>query len=295
MMTEILLMATTVWYVPGWLRTQEMQSGVETALMNAYPSASVSFWKWDGDSRWGEAVASADREAARLAHDVAALPDGERANLVLVGHSLGGRLVARALAQLAAQKKGVRQAVLLAAAIPQADADLARMGEASREPVLAICNPRDVTLKYVYATFGGETAGAFGAGGSLESLSNVVERATAEDVTEQVEIDQFWAKSQTLKDVANHHALFYLGELARLRKGGAPSDEVLVPQEFLTIPHKVMDAGVWWDVVDSTPDGWKLERHRVTRHFRILTPARICVAWGSESFMKKAFQKVRRH
>ena len=29
MLTEALLMATTVWYVPGWLRTQEMQTGVD--------------------------------------------------------------------------------------------------------------------------------------------------------------------------------------------------------------------------------------------------------------------------
>ena len=293
MMAEVLLMATAVWYVPGWLRTQQMQAGVEAALTNAYPAASVSFWKWDGDTPWGEAVASADQAAARLARDVAALSDAERAELVLVGHSLGGRLVTRSLAQLAAQGKGVREAVLLAAAIPQADEDLAKMGAASREPVLAVCNPRDVTLKYVYATFGGETAGAFGSGGSLAALSNVVERATPKDVTARVEIDQLWARSQTLKDIANHHALFYLGELARLKKGGRPSDEVLVPQEFLTIPHKVMDAGVWWDVVDATPGGWKLERHRVTRHFRILAPDRVCIAWGSEPFMLQAFKKVK--
>ena len=292
MLTEVLLMATTVWYVPGWLRTQEMQTGVEAALTNAYPSASVSFWSWNGDAPWGDAVTAADKEAARLARDIAALSDAERADLVLVGHSLGGRLVAHAIAQLAAQGKRVREAVLLAAAIPQADEDLAKMGAASREPVLAICNPRDVTLKYVYATFGGETTGAFGAGGSLAALSNVVERATPKDVTTRVAIDQLWAKSQTLKDIANHHALFYLGELARLKKGGCPSDEVLVPQEFLTIPHKVMDAGVWWDDVEATPRGWKLERNRLTHHFRILTPERVCVAWGSGPFMRQAFAKV---
>lgn len=38
MLTEVLLMATTVWYVPGWLRTQQMQAGVD----------------------WGEAVAAAE-------------------------------------------------------------------------------------------------------------------------------------------------------------------------------------------------------------------------------------------
>ena len=31
MLAEVFLMATTVWYVPGWLRTQQMQAGVAAA------------------------------------------------------------------------------------------------------------------------------------------------------------------------------------------------------------------------------------------------------------------------
>ena len=90
MIAEALMMAMTVWYVPGWMRTQEPQEGVMPALANAYPQARIAFKAWDGDRLvWPSAVASADREAERLAREIEALPVDERERLVVVGHSLG--------------------------------------------------------------------------------------------------------------------------------------------------------------------------------------------------------------
>lgn len=294
MIAEALMMAATVWYVPGWMRTQEPQEGVMPALTNAYPQARIAFKAWDGDRLvWPSAVASADREAERLAREIEALPVDERERLVIVGHSLGGRITARALARLAEKGLKIHQAVLLATAIPSGDADLARMGAASSRPILAICNPDDITLRYVYALVGGEKGIAFGANGSASALTNVVECVTPPDLTEQVEIDQFWARSRTLKEIANHHVLFSLAYMTRLLKGERPSDAVLVMQDFPTIPHPVVDAGIWWDVVEEV-QGWKLERHKLTTHFRIVSPARRGVAWGGEEAMRAAFGKVRR-
>ena len=264
------------------------------ALANAYPQARIAFKAWDGDRLvWPSAVASADREAERLAREIEALPVDERERLVVVGHSLGGRIAARALARLAEKGLKIQQAVLLAAAIPSGDADLARMGAASIRPVLAVCNPDDVTLRYVYALVGGEKGVAFGANGSASPLTNVVECVTPPDLTEQVELDPFWAKSRTLKEIANHHVLFSLAYMTRLLKGERPSDAVMVMQDFPTIPHTVVDAGIWWDVVEEA-QGWKLERHKLTTHFRIVSPARKGVAWGGEAAMRTAFGKVRR-
>ena len=58
------------------------------------------------------------------------MPAAEREELTIVGHSLGGRITARVLARLAEKGLRVRQAVLLAAAIPYEDPDLAKMGAA---------------------------------------------------------------------------------------------------------------------------------------------------------------------
>ena len=288
------LMAAAVWYLPGWMQTQTPQAGVMPALAAAFPGAQVAFRAWDGDRLvWPSAVAAADREGARLADEIAALPADAREGLVLVGHSLGARIAARALARLAERGLGVRQAVLLAAAISSGDGDLAKMGAASARPVLAVCNPADVTLRYVYALAGGEAGVAFGANGACAPLANVVERVTPPDLTRQVEIDQPWGRFPALKDVANHHALFYLAYMTRLLKGERPSGAVMVMQDLPAVPHKVVDAGVWWRVV-AAARGWKLERHKAAALFRIVSPTRESVAWGGEAAMRAAFAKVRR-
>ena len=292
MLAEAMLMAATVWYVPGWLRTHEVQDGVLPALSNAFPKAKLEFKSWDGDHVvWPTSVDSADKEAWRLAFEVATMPAAEREELTIVGHSLGGRITARVLARLAEKGLRVRQAVLLAAAIPYEDPDLAKMGAASRQPVLAVCNPDDSTLRYVYALAGGEKGAAFGANGTLRPIANVVESVTPKDITSRVKLDSAWAKSQMLKDIANHHVAFYLGHMAKVLAGEADAGGVMVPQDLPTIEHKVIDGGVWWDVVAET-NGWRLERHKLTSHCRILSPDKVCRAWGGEEKMSAAFEKA---
>ena len=293
MIAEALLMATTVWYVPGWMRTEKPREDVMTAMTNAFPGAKIEFKAWDGDRLvWPHAVESADKESWRFAFEVAMMPKEECENLVIVGHSLGGRITARILARLAEHGLKVRQASLMAAAIPNEDPDLMKMGGGSKLPVLAVCNPDDVTLRYVYTLVGGEKAVAFGANGTLKPIANVKECVTPKDITEQVEIDALWGKAQVLKDVANHCELFYIDYLRRLLGGEEVSGEVLVPQDLPTVEGKVMDAGFWWDTLAET-NGWKLQRNKVTGHGRIINPRKVRKAWGAVEEMAKAFEKVK--
>lgn len=293
MIAEALLMATTVWYVPGWMRTEKPREDVMTAMTNAFPGAKIEFKAWDGDRLvWPHAVESADKESWRFAFEVAMMPKEERENLVIVGHSLGSRITARILARLAEHGLKVRQASLMAAAIPNEDPDLMKMGGGSKLPVLAVCNPDDVTLRYVYTLAGGEKAVAFGANGTLKPIANVKECVTPKDITEQVEIDALWGKAQVLKDVANHCELFYIDYLRRLLGGEEVSGEVLVPQDLPTVEGKVMDAGFWWDTLAET-NGWKLQRNKVTGHGRIIDPRKVRKAWGAVEEMAKAFEKVK--
>lgn len=293
MIAEALLMATTVWYIPGWMRTEKPREDVMTAMTNAFPGAKIEFKAWDGDRLvWPHAVKSADKESWRFAFEAAMMPKEERENLVIVGHSLGGRITARILARLAEHGLKVRQASLMAAAIPNEDPDLMKMGGGSKLPVLAVCNPDDVTLRYVYTLVGGEKAVAFGANGTLKPIANVKECVTPKDITEQVEIDALWGKAQVLKDVANHCELFYIDYLRRLLGGEEASGEVLVPQDLPTVEGKVMDAGFWWDTLAET-NGWKLQRNKVTGHGRIIDPRKVRKAWGAVEEMAKAFEKVK--
>jgi hypothetical protein len=66
----------------------------------------------------------------------------------------------------------------------------------------------------------------------------------------------------------------------------------MVPQDKINFEWKVVDAGVWWDVLDEK-GGWKFERNIVTGHCRIVNPEKLRVAWGERDKMEKAFKKVK--
>ena len=286
------IMAATVWFVPGWLRTAEPHEGILECVSNAFPEASVEFKAWDGDNLvWPLSVDSADKESWRFAFEIAMMPPEVRTNLTLVGHSLGGRITARVLARLAENGLKVKQAILMGAAIPANDPDLVKMGLATELPVLAVCNPKDHVLRYVYATVGGEGAVAFGANGTPTPCENVVECVTPTNITSEVDIGGIWAK-KVIKDIANHHEKFYLEYARRILGGEEPSGKVMVPQDFPGVEGHVMDSEIWWTVLDSFR-GWKLEKNKVTGHCRIIDPDKLRTAWGRESEMRTAFEKVK--
>lgn len=217
MIAEALLMATTVWYIPGWMRTDALRPDLANCISNVFPKAKIEFKDWDGDRLvWAHAVDSADKTAWRIAFEAAMLPKEERENLVIVGHSLGGRITAHVLARLGEHGIKVRQGLLLAAALPKDDADLAKMGAGSALPVVSVRNPKDVTLRYAYRFAGGEFSSAYGATGSPVALTNVCERVVPEDFTKEVEIEPLWGKVQLFKDIANHHDIFYFEYLKRV-------------------------------------------------------------------------------
>lgn len=285
------LAVMSVWYIPGWMRTETPQAGTLESISNTFPSATVTFKAWDGNRIWSRAVESADKESWRLAYEIAAMPVEKRRELVLVGHSLGARMTVRILARLAEGGFKIKSAYLLAAAIPYTDADLVRMGEAVEEPITAICNPEDLTLRYVYATIGGEPKAAYGANGSLVPCTNVCECVVPKDITRQIPIGDLWGKSEKLKEIANHHVMFYLEYMRRLVNGEKPPVRPIVPQDFISVETTVGDRMFWWHVLDEQ-DGWKLEKHRITGHCRILNPQKRRVAWGREAALRASFRKI---
>ena len=211
------ILAATVWFFPGWLRSEKPANGVMECVTNAFPGAAVEFKSWDGDNVvWPLSVDSADKESWRFAFEIAMMPPEERAKLTLIGHSLGGRIVARVLARLSEHGVKVRQGVLMGAAIPANDPDLSKMGRASELHVIAVRNPKDNVLRYAYAKVGGERSAAFGATGAPSRCENVVEYVTPTNLTREAKIDESWAKVGVLRDIANHHEKFYLEYVRRI-------------------------------------------------------------------------------
>lgn len=281
------------WYVPGWMRTKEPEELAWNSFTNVFSASETSFRKWDGNQLWPTAAKNADIEAEKLADEIKKMPEGRRARLTLVGHSLGGRIVARALAKLSLDGVKIKRGILLAPAIPANDLELQKMGLGSKQPLIVVANPDDITLKYIYTIAGGEDGPAYGASAAFKTPKNVKEIRVPEDITKNTVIDAFWGRFDAVKEIANHHASFYFTELARVLDGKESKGvRVMVPQDRINFEWKVMDAGVWWDVLDEK-EGWKLERNIVTGHCRILNPEKVRVAWGSQERMEKAFAKVK--
>ena len=283
-----------VWYVPGWLKTGEPEAGDETwtSFTKTFPGRRPRFHAWDGNGLWTTSRNNADTEAVRLAERIAAMGES-RTNLTLVGHSLGGRMVVRTLARLHEKGLRIRQGILLAPAIPNNDPDVEVMGFGSMLPVLNVCNPEDVTLRFIYRMAGGESAAALGAGGALTKNTNVVEQIVPAKIMKEAAVEAVWGRLDVARQIANHHVLFYFATVRCLFDGSLPEDDrVLIPQGKLNLELKVADAGIWWTVLASDR-GWKLERNIITHHCRILDPSKRRVAWGQEGDMRRAFEKLR--
>lgn len=284
--------AAEVWYIPGWMRTADTNGLAYASCTNVYAGATCRFRSWEGDCNWWSAVEHADQEGVRLAEEIAATNAEFRAGLTLVGHSLGGRIIARTLAQL--QKKGlpIRQGVLLAPAIPMRDPAVQKMGGGCTQPAIVVMNPQDTVLKYIF-TISGQESPSLGTDGTFKPVTNVVEYSVPSTITETTPIDRCWGKSESLKRLCNHLAPFYFTELEKILAGTPSTNvQVRVVQDKINVEWKTIDAGIWWNVMDSCA-GWKLEQNIVTYHCRILNPDGKRVAWGNEREMRLSFKKIK--
>ncbi len=48
---------------------------------------------------------------------------------------------------------------------------------------------------------------------------------------------------------------------------------------------------VWWDTIQEHR-GWRLQRNKLTHHYRILDPSDYRKAWGGEKMMRELFEAL---
>ncbi len=295
MMLSGMLFAGPVWYIPGWLRCHAPESETVTSLQETFRDSEVTYRDWEGNSLvWQEAVSTADAEGQKLYEELKGMSSAQRESLVLIGHSLGGRIVVRALAKLAQDGLKVRQGILLGAALPYTDSDISKATSASQQPILNICNFRDVTLKYIYGSVGGEEAPALGANGVTQIIPNYIECVIPAGFVKGVEFENPAMDLPGMKDLVSHHAKFYAEYLGKLLRGevSEKNSEIMVPQGNLNIQTGTTGGLIWWNTLDSC-QGWQLQKNILTGHCRILTPKKVRAAWGDEATMRAAFGKVK--
>ena len=204
-------------YVPGWHRCHRGADEAFCAVQTTFPGTVVSTYDWDGNCRWKNARTNADAAAAKLAGELMSMSDDKLSQLTLVGHSLGARIIVRALAKLAVEGKKIKTAVILAAAMPSNDPDAQNFTAATIEQATIVCNPKDTMLKYGYHPFGGEKARALGLTGPAMMPANCRVITVLPETTRQTPLTALWAKFNLFRTIAAHYAPFYLEQLKRSR------------------------------------------------------------------------------
>mgnify|MGYP002677983791 FL=1 len=291
-----IMQAGQVLFIPGWLRCHAKEQESFKVVKECFPDDEVTYCDWEGNSLvWTISRGRADQFAADLENRIAEMQPEDRAEVTLVGHSLGGRIAVRVMAGLARREMKLRQGILLGAAIPYDDKDVMEMPAGSSKPVMNICNPKDVLLAYGYAPFGGEMTAALGSGGMASPLpENYAEYVVPDSVVKDTTFDKLPVMDfYVVRRIANHHAKFYATCLRNILEGRPlEAFEPMVLQDMPNLPMKVLDKGVFWKNL-SECKGWKLQQNRITGHCRILTPERVREAWGGREEMEEAFKKIR--
>lgn len=159
-----------------------VSQGISEALNDSNPLQGLIKLAMDAvgsiSERWTNALNDVEPTSELLSKQIANnLSTQQHQNLILIGHSLGGNIVVRTLANLYRQKIRIRSALLLGAAIDNTNENILFAMRATHKPVYSLVNPEDAALK-AFQTITGRQA--LGTGCKLKyDYSLFVERHTS--------------------------------------------------------------------------------------------------------------------
>ena len=145
-------------YINGWQPGGIDKEGIENQkniLREMFPKSQLDTVDWHCTGSFGESIAEADWAAKQIAEKISNLEKHERENIILVGHSLGGRMSIRIMAHLANYNMPVKAGYFLAAAIDCDDKDIKPAIENSLEKNVIIFDESDGALMGYELPFSG--------------------------------------------------------------------------------------------------------------------------------------------
>ena len=143
------LIATILWYFPGF-GTGELPAADKERLKASFSADQVVCKQWcPSCATWEESVAKVNNASQSVVTEIQSLKPDERTDIVLVGHSLGGRVVAYSLAKLGELGISIRTAVLLAHAISSGDQYASNLYHGCSSIILVV-GENDYVLKWFY-------------------------------------------------------------------------------------------------------------------------------------------------
>lgn len=270
-----------VWFVHGMVTIRDKFEEEMDVLREIYPNAEeVTLKKWNSPKMnpaqmgvaWSISLENSMKYVPELAKEIMDLPPEKQNRLILIGHSLGGRILVKTSVILKDNNVHVKKIILAGAAINNDDPDIPATISVSRETVENIINFDDIMLT-AYKV-GAEYHSALGTGYLYITDSK-----------------QF--REIVMSGTVEHYGYRYFQKYKEVLKSGNYTNKyIIVPQDFSNINSQSAGGKVWWDSIDSYK-GWRLQQNQATGHCRIIDSSGIRRAWGRKNEMTHSFEKVK--
>lgn len=203
-------------FVPGWLSHPLASLTLKQAnygyhLRKIWHTESIEIKFWKSTYGWNKSRNNADKFAEELAEQLIAMPETERKRIILIGHSLGGRITVKVLAKLAEKDLTIRQGIALGAAIPANTPELEKALAASERPFINIFSHDDNVLKYAYGN--AERVFALGFCGSFQEYKHLKQYTFVNPEARKADL------ITEAKELLIHASALYIEKLHEVRKG----------------------------------------------------------------------------
>ena len=137
-------------FVPGWQSKGYVSKLVKKEIKEIFSAKKVTIHKWKSEVKWSEAKNNAEKEAELLCEKISKMSPDAQERLILIGHSLGARVVVRTAKHLKEKNIKVKQVILLGAAVNYDDQDFQACDKISIQPFINVYNRNDYVLKIAY-------------------------------------------------------------------------------------------------------------------------------------------------
>lgn len=154
------LPAEEIVFIPGWQTEFDSPEHYEKYLKTIFPKAAVTVLKWKSSCSWDQAKSNASDFVREVVKYIAGKPVREQRRIILVGHSLGGRIAAESAPHLAKKRIKIQQFILMGTAMDW-KSDLKVIPSVSEGVSINIFCRNDDALKIVYNNAEGHLAAGF--------------------------------------------------------------------------------------------------------------------------------------
>ncbi len=283
-------MPPIVWYIPGWKTEHDSQDEPVMVLQNIFPGSQITPKPWkSNDNDFLYSSQRAEIYADAWAVDLKNMTSTDRRRIILVGHSLGAKIVLRIMSRLKDWELHIRQGILLGAAENNDSPDIRKAMYASQLPILNIWNRRDAVLRKAFSIGTNIQALSLGGYGYAEPFhpAFLVQYEIKEDLSGQ---ETESARRPDDQSYGAHWAIKYLSFL-----------EEIYPLFRESISQEQFDDS------DDYPNSWSeyesyldeegctvLEYNNKSREFRVVVPNGIVICKGEKSACEEVFASAKK-